>query len=145
MHKQPVITAGMLNTMSTGEYEDYRACGEEFRRLLTHAVMREIDIPAGWDVNGEYRSEFGGLFPVQCRFTPPHGNFCISLCSPGELSPVWMLVFIVQNATTVSLMMTSDAFSPARISHTLSLAARLDADGYGFSAITGTLAMEGSL
>ncbi|WP_289626507.1 conjugation system SOS inhibitor PsiB family protein, partial [Escherichia coli] len=39
-------------------------------RELTHAVMRELDAPDNWTMNGEYGSEFGGFFPVQVRFTP---------------------------------------------------------------------------
>ena len=64
--------------MSSDELEDYRAAGEDFRRELSHAVMRDLTSPSGWSVNAEYRCEFGGFFPVQIRFTPPHGHFDVA-------------------------------------------------------------------
>lgn len=36
-----IITTDVLKTMFAGELEDYRAAGEDFRRELTHAVMRD--------------------------------------------------------------------------------------------------------
>lgn len=64
------LTLNVLQTMNTQEYEDIRAAGSDERRELTHAVMRELDAPDNWTMNGEYGSEFGGFFPVQVRFTP---------------------------------------------------------------------------
>ncbi|EAB3051345.1 MULTISPECIES: conjugation system SOS inhibitor PsiB [Citrobacter] len=72
-----IITPAVLNTMIPQEFEDWRDGGEDLRRELTHAVMRDLTCPTGWDLNGEYRSEFGGFFPVQIRFTPAHGNFSL--------------------------------------------------------------------
>ncbi len=89
-----IITPDVLNTMIPQEFEDWRDGGEDLRRELTHAVMRDLDCPVHWDLNGEYRSEFGGFFPVQIRFTPSHGNFSLAVCSPGDISPSWMVVFI---------------------------------------------------
>lgn len=43
------------------EYEDWREGGEDLRRELTHAVMRDLNCPDNWDMNGEYRSEFGAF------------------------------------------------------------------------------------
>lgn len=65
-----LLTLDVLKTMSSDELEDYRAAGEDFRRELSHAVMRDLTSPSGWSVNAEYRCEFGGFFPVQIRFTP---------------------------------------------------------------------------
>nr|QLG03077.1 hypothetical protein pE02162_KPC_00010 [Escherichia coli] len=73
-----ILTPDVLKTMSCDEFEDWRDSGEDFRRELTHAVMRDLSCPENWDVNGEYRSEFGGFFPVQIRFTPSHGNYHIA-------------------------------------------------------------------
>ncbi|MDR8423730.1 conjugation system SOS inhibitor PsiB, partial [Acinetobacter baumannii] len=70
-----ILIPDVLKTMSCDEFEDWRDSGEDFRRELTHAVMRDLSCPENWDVNGEYRSEFGGFFPVQIRFTPSHGNY----------------------------------------------------------------------
>ncbi|EFB3360803.1 conjugation system SOS inhibitor PsiB [Escherichia coli] len=86
------LTLNVLQTMNTQEYEDIRAAGSDERRELTHAVMRELDAPDNWTMNGEYGSEFGGFFPVQVRFTPAHERFHLALCSPGDVSQVWVLV-----------------------------------------------------
>ena len=51
--------------MNALEYEDIRAAGSDERRELTHAVMRELDAPDNWTMNGEYGSEFGGFFPAR--------------------------------------------------------------------------------
>lgn len=60
-----VITPEVLNTMIPEEFEDWRDGGEELRRELTHAVMRDLTCPAEWNMNGEYRSEYGGF--SRCR------------------------------------------------------------------------------
>lgn len=57
-----IITPDVLKTMNPQEFEDWREAGEDLRRELTHAVMRDLTCPADWDMNGEYRSEFGGFF-----------------------------------------------------------------------------------
>ncbi len=53
------LTLNVLQTMNALEYEDIRAAGSDERRELTHAVMRELDAPDNWTMNGEYGSEFG--------------------------------------------------------------------------------------
>src|SRR5699024_9290318 len=88
------LTLKVLQTMNTQEYEDIRAAGSDERRELTHAVMRELDAPDNWTMNGEYGSEFGGFFPVQVRFSPAHERFHLALCSPGDVSQVWGLVLV---------------------------------------------------
>ncbi|CSW20816.1 plasmid SOS inhibition protein B [Shigella sonnei] len=80
------LTLNALQSMNAQEYEDIRAAGSDMRRNLTHEVMREVDAPANWVMNGEYGSEFGGFFPVQVRFTPAHERFHLALCSPGDVS-----------------------------------------------------------
>ncbi len=57
------LTLNVLQTMSAQEYEDIRAAGSDERRELTHAVMRELDAPDNWTLNGEYGSEFGAFSP----------------------------------------------------------------------------------
>ncbi|EJF5293285.1 conjugation system SOS inhibitor PsiB, partial [Salmonella enterica] len=126
------------------EYEEYRAGGDELRRELTHAVMRDLTCPAGWDMNGEYRSEFGGFFPVQVRFTPSHGNFHLAVCSPGDVSPEWLVIFMTGRGRPFSVICTLASFCPVQINHTLRLVARLDDDGYSFADIISILAEEGS-
>ncbi|HHU9739424.1 TPA: conjugation system SOS inhibitor PsiB family protein, partial [Escherichia coli] len=48
------LTLNVLHTMNAQEYEDIRAAGSGARRELTHAVMRELDAPDNWTMNGEY-------------------------------------------------------------------------------------------
>lgn len=140
-----VITPEVLKTMIPQEFEDWRDGGEELRRELTHAVMRDLTCPDNWDMNGEYRCEFGGFFPVQVRFTPSHGNFQLAVCSPGDISPGWMVVFIPASGRPFSVLRTLPAWTPEVISHTLSLTASLDADGYSQASIISVLAMEGAV
>lgn len=137
-----IITPDVLKTMIPEEFEDWREAGEDLRRELTHAVMRDLTCPPEWDMNGEYRSEFGGFFPVQVRFTPSHGNFHIVVCSPGDISSVWMLVFVPASGQPFSVIRTLREYSPEIINHTLSLAACLDADGYSQASLISVLAME---
>ncbi len=74
------LPLNVLQTMNAQEYEDIRAAGSDERRELTHAVMRELDAPDNWTMNGEYGSEFGGFFPVQGPF-----HACPRTFSPGVM------------------------------------------------------------
>ena len=82
-----------LATMTAEEFEAHRAAGFQYRSELTNAVMNAFALPDKWDMNGEFRSEFGGLFPVQVRFTPEHGRFevVVSGRASGLCSPVLVL------------------------------------------------------
>lgn len=141
---QTVLTPDVLKTMSHDEFEDWRDSGEDYRRALTHAVMRDLTCPENWDMNGEYRSEFGGFFPVQIRFTPSHGNYHVAVCSPGAISPVWMVVFVPASGRPFSVVRTLKDYLPELVSHTLNLTARLDTDGYLPASIISILASEGA-
>ena len=77
--------------MNAQEYEDIRAAGSDMRRNLTHEVMREVDAPANWMMNGEYGGEFGAFSPSKIRFRASPRTFPLALCSPGS-SQLWMLV-----------------------------------------------------
>ncbi|MEQ4763332.1 conjugation system SOS inhibitor PsiB [Klebsiella aerogenes] len=140
---QTVLTPEVLKTLSPDEMEDWRDSGEDFRRELTHAVMRDLSCPESWDVNGEYLSEFGGFFPVQVRFTPSHGNYHIAVCSPGAISPVWMVVFVPASGHPFSVIRTLSGWQPELINHIVSLTARLNADGYSQASIISILTEEG--
>nr|BCT73701.1 hypothetical protein [Escherichia coli] len=59
------LTLNALQSMNAQEYEDIRAAGSDMRRNLTHEVMREVDAPANWMINGEYGSEFGAFSPSE--------------------------------------------------------------------------------
>lgn len=136
------INLACLKQMSATEFESYRAAGEDMRRELTHAVMHDLNAPDLWDMNGEYRSEFGGFFPVQVRFTPSHGRFHLAVCSPGDICEDGMVVLIPASGRPFSVIRTLPEFDTALINHTLSLVARLDADGYSAASIISILAME---
>lgn len=124
------LTLNALQSMNAQEYEEIRAAGSDMRRNLTHEVMREVDAPANWMMNGEYGSEFGGFFPVQVRFTPAHERFHLALCSPGDVSQLWMLVLVNGGGQPFAVVQVQHIFTPVAISHTLALAATLDAQGY---------------
>lgn len=90
-----IITPAVLNTMIPQEFEDWRDGGEDLRRELTHAVMRDLTCPAGWDMNGEYRSEFGG-FP-RCRSVslPPTAISVSRYAAPViSARPGWWCLFL---------------------------------------------------
>ncbi|EER3091368.1 conjugation system SOS inhibitor PsiB [Escherichia coli] len=94
-------------------------------------------------MNGEYGSEFGGFFPVQVRFTPAHERFHLALCSPGDVSQLWMLVLVNCGGQPFSVVQVQHIFTPVAISHTLALAATLDAQGYSVNDIIHILMAEG--
>jgi hypothetical protein len=76
------------------------------------------------------------------RFTSPHGNYHISVCSPGAISPAWMVVFVPASGRPFSVIRTLNGYQPEPVSHTVSLTARLDADGYSQASIISILAAE---
>ena len=96
-----------------------------------------------WMMNGEYGSEFGGFFPVQVRFTPAHERFHLALCSPGDVSQLWMLVLVNGGGQPFAVVQVQHIFTPVAISHTLALAATLDAQGYSVNDIIHILMAEG--
>ncbi|WP_320408392.1 conjugation system SOS inhibitor PsiB family protein, partial [Klebsiella pneumoniae] len=78
------------------------------------------------------------------RFTPSHGNYHIAVCSPGAISPAWMVVFVPASGRPFSVIRTLSGYQPELVSHTVSLTARLDADGYSQASIISILAAEGA-
>ncbi|HFO4244822.1 TPA: conjugation system SOS inhibitor PsiB [Escherichia coli] len=141
------LTLNALQSMNAQEYEDIRAAGSDMRRNLTHEVMREVDAPANWMMNGEYGSEFGGFFPVQVRFTPAHERFHLALCSPGDVSQVWVLVLVLvlvnAGGEPFAVVQVQRRFAPEAVSHSLALAASLDTQGYSVNDIIHILMAEG--
>ncbi|GHK22003.1 recombinase [Escherichia coli] len=136
------LTLNVLQTMSAQEYEDIRAAGSDERRELTHAVMRELDAPDNWTMNGEYGSEFGGFFPVGSVSRLPTNVFT-ALCSPGDVSQVWVLVLVNAGGEPFAVVQVQRRFAPEAVSHSLALAASLDAQGYSVSDIIHILMAEG--
>ncbi len=78
-----LLTLDVLKTMSSDELEEYRAAGEDFRRELSHAVMRDLTSPSGWSVNAE-PVRIWRLLSCPDPFYPPHGHFDVAVCSPGS-------------------------------------------------------------
>lgn len=69
------LTLNALQSMNAQEYEDIRAAGSDMRRNLTHEVMREVDAPANWMMNGEYGSEYGAFSPSRFVSRQPTNVF----------------------------------------------------------------------
>src|SRR5471030_2064475 len=124
------LTYDALIWMTPADYEERRAAGFSSRNELTHAVMRELNAPLQWKMNGEYRHEFGGMFPVQCRFTPAHGDYEIAVCSYGAVSASWLVVIISQRTSDFKVLRRLDRFSPPVINNQLLQIAQLDVQGY---------------
>lgn len=120
------LTLNVLQTMGVQEYEDIRATGSDECCELTHAVMRELDAPDNWTTNGEYGSEFGGFFPVQVHFTPAHERFHLALCSPGDVSQVWVLVLVNAGDEPLAMVQVRRRLAPEAVNHSPALAASLD-------------------
>lgn len=136
------LTLNALQSMNAQEYEDIRAAGSDMRRNLTHEVMREVDAPANWMMNGEYGSEFGAFSPSVFVSRQPTNVFT-ALCSPGDVSQLWMLVLVNCGGQPFSVVQVQHIFTPVAISHTLALAATLDAQGYSVNDIIHILMAEG--
>ena len=126
MKKLLMSRTDTLRNMHPSDFEEWRERGADFRHLLTTDVMEEIMPPPNWHVNGEYGAEFGGLFPVQVRFTPPGGLYHICVCSPGEVSPSWLVVLAADAGDVVRVLLTREDFSPQRFTALLALAADIE-------------------
>ena len=137
------LTLNALQSMNAQEYEEIRAAGSDMRRNLTHEVMRKVDAPANWMMNGEYGSEFGGFFPSRFVSRQPTNRFHLALCSPGDVSQVWVLVLVNAGGEPFAVVQVQRRFAPEAVSHSLALAASLDAQGYSVNDIIHILMAEG--
>lgn len=131
-----------LAEMTADDFEIARAAGYSFHRELTHAVMAELTLPDNWDMNGEYGSEFGGLFPVQVRLAPTHGIFEMVLCSPGEISEQWLLLMVSGKGLNVVCVRQCDYLDVAKLNHALFVADYRHRDGFAPSDIISVLKHE---
>lgn len=84
-----------------------------------------------------------GFFPVQVRFTPAHERFHLALCSPGDVSQVWVLVLVNAGGEPFAVIQVQRRFAPEAVSHSLALAASLDTQGYSVNDIIHILMAEG--
>ena len=82
-----------INTLTASDLEFIRHQGEDARRALSDAVTGLLSTPEGWRVCAEFRSEFGGFFPVQC----------------------WLLVLLSSGGDVVRTLYQSDTLQPDRI------------------------------
>ena len=113
-------SADMINKLTPDELEDIRERGLPERQRLTDFVIADLDIPDGWHIAGEWQSEYGGIFPVHCRLTPDLDKpLTLSLCSPGDVSPLWVLVIQAHAAQRVRVLHAAAEFDPDRLSYLL--------------------------
>ncbi|EMV7411648.1 conjugation system SOS inhibitor PsiB [Enterobacter soli] len=106
-----------INTLTASDLEFIRQQGEEARRALSDAVTGLLTVPQGWRVCAEYRSEFGGFFPVQCRFSADNSDdWHLCVCSPGEVSPYWLLVLLSSGGSVVRTLYQNETLQPERVS-----------------------------
>ena len=102
-----------LNRFSPCDFEAIRESGEVARQSLTSDVLATITTPQGWTVIPECRGEFGGLFPVQCRFSPvDNPEVVVCLCSPGELSGTWLMLLASQDGSVLRPLMSGEQLQP---------------------------------
>lgn len=105
-----------INALTASDLEFIRQQGEDARRVLSDDVTGLLTTPEGWKVCAEYRSEFGGFFPVQCRFSADGSDdWHLCVCSPGEVSPYWLLVMLSAGGDVVRTLYQSDTLQPERV------------------------------
>lgn len=110
------FTLESLNNLTPSEFESIRARGCEFRRKMSDAVTMLLTVPENWQVNAEYRCEFGGMFPVQCRLSANEcDEFHLCICSPGEISPDWLVVLLGGCGDLVQIVHQSDRLDLAAV------------------------------
>lgn len=80
---------------------------------------------------------------AELGFTSAHERFHLALCSPGDVSQLWMLVLVNCGGQPFAVVQVQHIFTPVAISHTLALAATLDAQGYSVNDIIHILMAEG--
>ncbi|WP_089536804.1 conjugation system SOS inhibitor PsiB [Escherichia coli] len=126
-----VATSESWRDKQTGEMREQA----EWHRVVLFGKLAEVA--------GEYGSEFGGFSPVQVRFTPAHERFHLALCSPGDVSQVWVLVLVNAGGEPFAVVQVQRRFAPEAVSHSLALAASLDTQGYSVNDIIHILMAEG--
>lgn len=145
MNKTTAPDLKELTAMHPCEFEEWREKGEHERHVLTRAVARLLTVPENWTVNGEYRAEFGGFFPVQLRFEPPGALFSLCVCSPGDVSGEWLIVFVSADGRCVRDVLRLVPFDPSRISALFAAAGQASLLDYSASGMADYLAEEVSV
>ncbi|EMJ5163698.1 conjugation system SOS inhibitor PsiB [Citrobacter freundii] len=105
-----------INRLTASDMESVRQQGEDARRGLSDAVLALLPVPQNWCICAEYRTEFGGLFPVQCRLSADGSDeYHLCVCSPGDISPYWLLVLLSAGGLVVRTLWQGEQFDPVRI------------------------------
>lgn len=132
-----------INALSASDMEFIRQQGELPRRALSDAVTGLLTVPVGWRVCAEYRVEFGGFFPVQCRFSAAESDdWHLCVCSPGEVSPYWLLVLLSAGGSVVRTMYQSESLEPDVISQLVAQMAGLRRFNCTASTVANLIGME---
>ncbi|MEL8271685.1 conjugation system SOS inhibitor PsiB, partial [Escherichia coli] len=118
--------------------------GGEKRMWLAPHVKREGDAQDIVTSSGACGRELCSFFPVHFRFTPAHELFHLALCCAGYVAQVWVLGLVNAGGDTFAVVQVQRRFAPEAVSHSLALAASLDAQGYSVSDIIHILMAEGS-
>lgn len=120
-------TLESLNMMIPAELEGVRERGDEYRRELTDSVICLLTTPPGWEVNGEYRTEFGGLSPVQVRYSPQDSQeFFLCVCSPGEALPEWTVFLLAGDGLLLRFLHHDDHLHPDAVNRLLAQVAGMN-------------------
>lgn len=141
----PIVNTSIrteLSDMFPCEFEAWRERGDDERHVLSTALMHFLNTPEGWQVNAEYRCEFGGLFPVQIRYTAPDESFHLCLCSPGEVCAEWLAVLASADGSFVREVLRDERFSPERFNSLLSAAGSLCKMAYSVRGVAAFLVEE---
>ena len=132
-----------INALSASDMEFIRQQGKQPRRALSDAVTGLLTVPVGWRVCTEYRAEFGGFFPLQCRFSAAESDdWHLYVCSPGEVSPCWLLVLLSAGGSVVRTLYQSESLEPDVISKLVAQRAGLRRFNCTASTATNLMGME---
>ena len=135
-----LISVEALNNLTPDELEGLRDSGLPERQRMTDCVIAALSIPDGWSIAGEWQNESGGLFPVHCRLTPDLDKpLTLSLCSPGDVSPLWVLMIQAHPAQRVRVLYAAAEFYPDALSDLLAQVDSMLRDGRSAHAIADEL------
>lgn len=124
-----------INRLTASDMEFIRQQGEDARCELSDAVIRILAVPQNWCICAEYRTEFGGLFPVQCRLSADGcDDYHLCVCSPGDISPYWLLVLLSAGGLVVRTLWQGEQLDPVRLDALVSQVAGMRR--FGCSALT---------
>jgi hypothetical protein len=131
MTKEEKLTLSKLRAFISTDFDQYRERGEGFRQTLSSAVIAGLSLPECWDVDYEFRQEWGGEFPVHlrlnCKMAP---TIPIEIVSPSHESPYWYGRLWFEGGESVAWFYSGDCFEPDAIRKTLATLAEYIHAGY---------------